>query len=80
MAKSWGCRAGRVWPCFMVWLGRSVMVLTVLRQTTAAGSWRRSKDALRYEELKAGLRAYAEGLDGGRAEMVVESDALGGEA
>ena len=40
MANSWGCRAGRVLPCFMVWLGRSVMVLTVLRQTTAAGSWR----------------------------------------
>ena len=35
-------------------------------------------EKLRYEELKAGLRAYAEGLDGGRAEMVVESDALGG--
>ena len=29
MAKTWGCRAGRVWPCFMVWLGRSVMVSTV---------------------------------------------------
>ena len=37
-------------------------------------------EKLRYEELKAGLRAYAEGLDGGRAEMVVESDALGSEA